>query len=183
MIPRRFLLFFAVLVGGTLLVAACGGEDRPKVDIIDGSGSGTGTSSGSATGEPAGPGVVQPKPADATQVDIRLQEWAVIPSVSSVKAGKVYFLVTNAGPEDPHEFVVIKSDKAPNALPVKDHKVPEDAVDLIDEIEPFAPDSTASITLTLEKGKYLFICNITENDGGEVESHYELGMRAAFTVE
>lgn len=183
MIAKRSTLLLVLLLGGSLFLAACGGEDRPDVDVIDGTDSGSGTSSGSATGEPVHPGVVLPRPVDAIQVDIRLQEWAVIPSVPSARAGSIYFLVTNAGPEDPHEFVVVKSDRAPEALPVEDHKVPEDEIDLVDEIEPFAPNSVASIALTLEKGRYLFICNITEIEDGEVESHYELGMRVAFTVE
>jgi uncharacterized cupredoxin-like copper-binding protein len=179
-------LFFAVLLTGTLLAACGDGEDRPDVDTIDGgtnSSSSSSSSSSSASGEPAQPGVVEAKPSDATQVDVTLKEWAIIPSTGTVKAGKIYFLVSNDGPEDPHEFVVVKSDKAANALPLKDHKVPEDDIDLVDEIEPFSPNSKASITLTLEKGKYLFICNITELENGETESHYEEGMRVTFTVE
>jgi uncharacterized cupredoxin-like copper-binding protein len=175
---------------GVALVACGGGEDRPDVDVIDGgtssassSASGTGSTSGSASGAPIEPGVVETKPADATQVDVTLREWAVEPQQKSVKAGKVYFLATNAGPEDGHELVIIKTDKAPDALPVTDHKVPEDDVDIVDEIEPFAANSKASATVELEKGNYVLICNITEVENGETESHYEEGMRVAFTVE
>jgi uncharacterized cupredoxin-like copper-binding protein len=156
------------------LLAACGDDD---------SGSVSGSASGSASGVGIEPGVVQAKPADATQVEVVLREWEVAPRQSSVKAGKVYFLVENAGPEDPHEFVVIKSDLAPGSLPFEDDVVPEDKVDIIDEIEPFAPKSKASLVLTLEKGKYVLICNITEEEDGEIESHYREGMRTAFTVE
>jgi uncharacterized cupredoxin-like copper-binding protein len=100
-----------------------------------------------------------------------------------VPAGEIYFLVENAGPVDPHEFVVIRTDLAPGALPVEEGKVPEDDIDLVDEIEPFAPGSSASVTLDLEAGSYVFICNIAEIEEGELESHYGLGMRVAFTVE
>ncbi len=61
--------------------------------------------------------------------------------------------------------------------------MPEDGVDLIDEIEPFTPGSRASITVNLEAGSYALICNITEIEDGELERHYELGMWTAFTVE
>jgi hypothetical protein len=36
----------------------------------------------------------------------------------------------------------------------------------------------------LESGSYVLICNIVEKEeGGEVESHYQNGMRTEFTVE
>ena len=127
--------------------------------------------------------MVSEKPADATQVDITLREWAVQAGQSSVGAGEIYFLVENAGPEDAHEFVIIKTDLGPLDLPFEDNRVPEDEVDIIDEIEPFAPDSSASLTVDLTAGKYLFICNIAEEEDGEIESHYKKGMVATFTVE
>ena len=61
--------------------------------------------------------------------------------------------------------------------------MPEDQVDLIDEIEPFAVGTRAAIALDLEAGAYLLICNIAEEEDGTIESHYELGMHTAFTVE
>ena len=190
----KWLAFGGVVVASVLLVACSDddGEDRPGVDVIqDGTGSGsgsvsasgTGSGSASASGEPAGTGVVEDKPADATQVDITLREWEVSTSQPSVPAGEIYFLVENAGPVDPHEFVVIRTDLAPDALPVEEGKVPEDDIDLVDEIEPFAPGSSASVTLDLEAGSYVFICNIAEVEEGELESHYQLGMRVAFAVE
>jgi uncharacterized cupredoxin-like copper-binding protein len=179
------------LTAGAAVLTACSdddGEDRPGVEVIGtaGSGSGSGSASGSASGSGTGvgvePGVVEAKPADATQVDVTLSEWAVEPSETSVAAGTIYFLVTNAGPEDPHEFVVIKTDEPFDALPVVEGQVPEDEVDLLDEIEPFAVDSRASLVLDLEPGKYVLICNIAEIEDGELESHYEEGMRVAFEV-
>jgi len=186
-----------LVAGLAIAIAACGGgEDRPEVDVIgtgsasssasgsvSGSASGTGSGSGSATGAPAEPGVVEAKPDDATQVDVTLREWAIVPAQASVEAGKVYFLAENAGPEDAHELVIIKTDLAPDALPVEDHKVPEDQVDIVEEIEPFAANSSASKTVELSRGTYVLICNITEVEDGETESHYEEGMRVAFTVE
>jgi hypothetical protein len=124
-----------------------------------------------------------PKPDDATQVDVTLREFELITSADTAPAGKIYFRVSNEGPEDAHEFVVIKSDLDPDALPVEDGAVPEEDVDLIDEIEPFAVGSTGSITLDLEPGTYVLICNIAEEHEGELESHYQLGMRTGFTVE
>jgi uncharacterized cupredoxin-like copper-binding protein len=179
----RLAALAAIGLSATLLVA-CGGEDRPNVDVIDdGSSSGSDTSSGSATGEPAGPGVVEDKPEGATEVDVTLQEWQISTSTASVEAGEIYFKVNNVGPEDAHEFVIVRTDLAPGELPLEDGKVPEDEIDLVDEIEPFTPGSSASITVNLKPGNYVFICNIADNEDGELESHYQLGMRTAFTVE
>ena len=129
------------------------------------------------------PGVVHAKPAGASEIRVALAEWTVEPSVIRVAAGEIYFLVDNLGPEHPHEFVVIRTDLAPDALPtIHDGSVPEDEIDLVGEIEEFAPASSASMTLHLEPGSYLLICNIVEETGA-MESHYREGMRVALIVE
>jgi len=79
--------------------------------------------------------------------------------------------------------VIVKTNLAPDRLPVKDGRVPEDDVDLIDEIEAFSAKSQASKTVKLTAGTYVLLCNITEVEDGKLESHYQLGMRAAFRVE
>jgi len=61
-----------------------------------------------------------PSPADGgatTTVAVKLQEWAVVPTPASAPAGGVTFSVTNDGPDDVHEFVVLKTDLDPGALP------------------------------------------------------------------
>lgn len=179
----RLLILLALfsLIGTGALLSACGGDDG-----------GGGVSVLSPESEPdpeadpdpeAEVSTPEPKPADATQVDVTLAEWSVAPSVATVPAGQVYFLVTNEGPADEHEFVVVKSDLDPNALPVTEGKVTEDDVDIVDEIEPFAVSSSSSLTLDLEAGSYVLICNIAAEEDGALESHYENGMRTAFTVE
>jgi uncharacterized cupredoxin-like copper-binding protein len=117
-------------------------------------------------------------------VDVSLKEWSVTPAESSISAGSLTFSVTNDG-EEPHEFLVIRSDLAPDALPVdEDGKVIEDEVDAVDEIEAFGAGTTEDLTVNLEPGSYVLICNITEFlPGEEPESHYQNGMRTAFTVE
>lgn len=121
---------------------------------------------------------------EETTVDVTLQEFAVIPAASSAAAGDVTFDVTNEGPDDVHEFVVFKTDLAPEALPtVADGSVDEEGagLELIDEIEDIAVGDTPTLTVTLDAGSYVFICNIY--DEAEQEAHYQEGMRVAFTVE
>jgi len=123
---------------------------------------------------------------DETTVDVTVQEFAVIPASSSAPAGDVTFDVTNEGPDDTHEFVVFKTDLAPDALPtVADGSVDEEGegLELIDEIEDIAVGDAPTLTVTLDAGSYVFICNIVEEEGGETIAHYQQGMRVAFTVE
>ncbi|HRC63183.1 MAG TPA: hypothetical protein PLX85_08190 [Dehalococcoidia bacterium] len=162
------------------LAAACGGEDRPKVDVIEDGGTSSASASGPGT---AAPGEVSPKPAGAQQVDVVLREFALEPAVASVKAGEIYFLADNRGPADAHELVIVKTDLAPDKLPVEKGKVSESKVKVVDEIEAFAAKSQASKSVKLSAGTYVLLCNIVETDDGQTESHYELGMRAALRVE
>jgi uncharacterized cupredoxin-like copper-binding protein len=165
----------------------------PESETVSVSGTGTGTGTGtgsvsgagtgSVTGTGTGPGEVKPKPAEAEQVNVTLREWAVVPDVTTVKAGQVYFLADNQGPNDPHELVVIRTDLEPGQLPVVEGRVSEDQVDFIGEIEAFAPGTQAADTFELTPGNYALICNIAEMEGGELESHYQQGMYTRLVVE
>jgi uncharacterized cupredoxin-like copper-binding protein len=100
-------------------------------------------------------------------------DFSITLATSSAPAGSVTFNISNQGPST-HEFVVIKTDLAPDALPVKGNIVEEDKVDGIDEAEDIAPGTTATLTTDLKAGSYVIICNLP--------THYESGMHAAFTV-
>jgi uncharacterized cupredoxin-like copper-binding protein len=149
----------AGLLGTAVLLAACGG-------------SGT-TPAPNATMSTAGPGGSAAAGAiTATESDFKIE-------VSSATAapGPVTFHVTNAGAQT-HEFVVIRTDTAPDALPTDDSgaEVDEDASGLtvVDEVEDLAPGASEDLTVTLDAGKYVLICN--------VPGHYQLGMHTEFTV-
>jgi uncharacterized cupredoxin-like copper-binding protein len=139
------------------------------------------SSGASQTPAPAGPSATAP--AGGTTVQVTLQEWAVVPAVASAAAGGVTFQVRNAGPEDVHEFVVLKTDLEPGSLPVDaDGAVTESGtgIEVINEIEDIPVGETQDLTVTLAAGKYVLLCNIYSAD--EKEAHYKLGMRTAFTV-
>jgi uncharacterized cupredoxin-like copper-binding protein len=158
--------FFAMLAALMLTAAACSSEDN------GGSTGGT----GGATGETS----------SATTVDVTLQEFGILPATDSAAAGDVTFDVINQGPKETHEFVVIKTDLAPNALPTKaDGSVNEEAAGLqaVDEIEDIAVGDTPTLNVSLVPGSYVFICNIVDEEGGKTVSHYQQGMVAAFTVQ
>ena len=131
----------------------------------------------------AAEGVVHAQPDDSTRVTVTLREWAILSDIVEVEAGIVYFLVENQGPEHPHELLVIRSDLGLGEFPIVDGAIPEDTLDIVDEIEEFASESWASIALDLKPGRYILLCNIVEiEEDGTFESHFELGMRVPFIV-
>ncbi len=100
-------------------------------------------------------------------------DFSISVSPSSATAGEVTFTVTNSGPST-HEFLVVKSDKDPASLPVENDIVPEDNLDVVDEIEDIAPGTAPTLTVDLDAGSYILMCNIA--------THYEQGMHTGFTV-
>jgi uncharacterized cupredoxin-like copper-binding protein len=121
---------------------------------------------------------------EATTIDVTLQEFAVIPAQDSAPAGSITFQVENTGPDDVHEFVVIKTDLAPDALPTDENGAVDEGgegMEVIDEIEDIPVGDTPSLTVDLDAGNYVLICNIWDEE--EQEAHYQMGMRTGFTVE
>ncbi len=101
---------------------------------------------------------------------------------STAKSGEVKFDIKNDGPSI-HEFVVFKTDLAPDQLPTTEENgvtiVDEEGagIEAIDEKEDIANGASTSLTVTLAAGKYVLVCNRPQ-DGG----HYKQGMHTAFTV-
>jgi uncharacterized cupredoxin-like copper-binding protein len=116
-------------------------------------------------------------------VNVTLQEFSVGTDPTTIEAGEVDFEATNEGPDDTHEFVVFKTDLGPADLPTDENgAVVEDGegIELIGEIEDVEVGDTKSVTLDLEAGNYVFICNVWDEE--EQEAHYQEGMRTTFTV-
>ena len=111
-------------------------------------------------------------PGDGTIVTTE-KDFAISLEESTVPAGPQTFAITNDGPST-HEFVVFKTDLDQDKLPVDGATVSEDRLDLVDEVEDIAPGVGATLTVELEPGGYVVICNI--------EGHYTAGMHAALTV-
>ena len=132
----------------------------------------------------ASPGADDGDGGAGTIVAVSLQEWAVVPAQDSAPAGDVTFEVTNDGPEDIHEFVVLKTDLGPAGLPVDENGVVSEegeGIEVIDEIEDIPIGDHRDLTVSMDAGNYVLLCNIWSAD--EAEAHYQLGMRVAFTVD
>jgi uncharacterized cupredoxin-like copper-binding protein len=112
---------------------------------------------------------------------VGLTEFSISPSENSAEAGEVTFEIENTG-ERIHEFVVIQTDLAADELPtVDDGSVDEEGegMEVIDEVEDLPAGESEELTVDLDSGNYVLLCNIVEGD----ESHYQEGMRTEFTVE
>jgi uncharacterized cupredoxin-like copper-binding protein len=158
---RTFLIPTILILALALVAAACGGDD-------DDGGTPTGTATPTATS------TATPTPAAATTVDVALTEFAVNPAQDTVDAGTLTFSVANDGAL-PHNFRVIKTDLASDALPTANNLVDEGQVDVVASIADYAGGETEEVSVDLEPGSYVLICNVV--------GHYDLGMRAGFTVE
>ena len=97
-------------------------------------------------------------------------------NVTSVKAGKVTFDVTNLSRSIVHEMMVVAVEN-PNAPLPYDYnagQIPEKQVKMLGETEEMQPNAEKTITLDLNPGAYLLICN--------VPGHYAAGMWTPLTV-
>jgi uncharacterized cupredoxin-like copper-binding protein len=119
-----------------------------------------------------------------TTVTVELYEWKIVPSVTSAPAGEVTFVGDNKG-MDKHELVLLKTDLAPDKLPLDAMGDVVEAgmgVAAVAEVEDIAPGKTGEFTADLKVGNYVLICNLAEPEGTMIEHHYALGMRSAFKV-
>ncbi|MDQ2914859.1 MAG: cupredoxin domain-containing protein [Chloroflexota bacterium] len=109
-----------------------------------------------------------------SQVVAELSDYKIAVNVPSVKAGKIKIGVRNLAAME-HSFQVLKTDLAPDKLPVDGatSKAKEDGK--VGEIASIPAGKSASVTVDLAPGKYVLICNVA--------GHYQLGMRTGFTVD
>jgi uncharacterized cupredoxin-like copper-binding protein len=105
-------------------------------------------------------------------VAVHMQDYRVILSAATVKAGTVRFGIKNEGGME-HSFELIKTDLAFDQLPTADAKAKEDG--LVKQVKSLPVGRVSTVTVDLAAGKYVVICNIA--------GHYQLGMRAALTVQ
>jgi uncharacterized cupredoxin-like copper-binding protein len=119
------------------------------------------------------------------EVNVVLSEFIVEPDPDSADAGEITFVVDNQGGET-HEFVVVEAASADELPLADDESFDEEAFgeeNVLGEVEDVASGDTEDLTLDLEPGSYLLLCNIVEEEDGESESHFAEGMHASFTVE
>jgi uncharacterized cupredoxin-like copper-binding protein len=103
------------------------------------------------------------------------KDFSISLSPTSGSSGEVTFDIRNDGPSM-HELVVIRTDLPEAELPTSKGVVDEgaDGVEIVKEKEDIAANASASLTVDLEAGAYVLICNLP--------AHYQSGMHATFSV-
>lgn len=116
-----------------------------------------------------------PAAAAAKAVNATVSEFKIQADATKVAAGDVTFTITNKGAAT-HEFVIVKTDLAPTALPKNaDGEVEEEGpLTVVDEAEDITPGTSKTLTVKLEPGKYAYFCNLA--------GHYAGGMSGGFEV-
>jgi len=114
-----------------------------------------------------------------SKVDVSLTTYKITLSTDSVNAGEVVFHVTNDATDLVHEFVIFKTDLPEDQLPLTAENIVDEAgagITFINEVEDVAVGTSKDLTVTLEPGRYVLLCNTTE------KLHYQHGMHIVFTV-
>jgi uncharacterized cupredoxin-like copper-binding protein len=158
---QRSLIFGLALVAVasfTVIAVGCGGDD-------------------SNTGSHMNGGMGMMNSAPAGTIAVQLTNWAVQPSQSSAKAGEVTFRAMHnemhmhggGSAGQVHELAVAR-------------KRADGSFELIGTTGNLGVGETKDLTLNLEPGDYELQCNVTEEAGGKVVSHYKEGMHTRFNV-
>lgn len=109
----------------------------------------------------------------AHTVTVRLTNYRILPSVTSIVAGPVTFVVHNTD-NVPHNFVVLRTNIASASLPVTGRHGRAQEVGRVGGTPVFYTEQTERLTVNLSSGRYLLICN--------VPGHFQRGMVAVVRV-
>jgi hypothetical protein len=116
-------------------------------------------------------------------VNVSMEEWAIIVSPETVSAGRIRLSAVNRGSR-PHELVLLRSDLSPELLPLQDGRVVLEQLNVVAKSDPFAAKEKLEASIDISPGKYLLICSQEEVPwGGPLLSHYQEGMAASFLVQ
>lgn len=111
-------------------------------------------------------------------VHVALNEWSISPAHGEgfeAGAGDVVFEIHNEGAA-PHDFKIIKTDLAADALPISGGVVDQEAAgEVIGGVDPIPSGEIYVEPYDLEAGNYVIICTIP--------GHYQQGMFAELTVQ
>jgi len=108
------------------------------------------------------------------RVIVTESEWRITLSRSSVSAGPVTFVIRDHG-KLAHELIILRTQRPADKLPMRGKEVDLKAAgSVVGKIVTVEPGKEASVTVRLEKGRYVLLCNLP--------AHYKQGQFAAFDV-
>jgi len=102
-----------------------------------------------------------------------LSDYKIVIDHPSTAAGHVVFGIRNHA-SMAHEFKVIKTDLAPDQLPIDAGTAKASESGKVGELLDIPAGATRKLALDLAPGKYVLICNVA--------GHYQLGMRVGLEV-
>jgi uncharacterized cupredoxin-like copper-binding protein len=124
---------------------------------------------------PEGDGTDDSASGPTQKVPVSLSDYKIAGPASSA-AGRTTFEVANDA-DQVHEFVVVRTTLAPEALPLDEDGLVDEqgaGLEFVDEVEDLEAGKSASLTVDLTAGSYLLLCNLPE--------HYAKGMVAPFAA-
>lgn len=109
-------------------------------------------------------------------VNVTMSEFSVEAAPGSTTSGQIVFNLNNEGAVL-HELLIIRTEAAQDALPIKSGAVDEanPGLDVVGEILNVNGGDSGNVTAPLPAGNYVLLCNIP--------GHYNAGMHTAFTVQ
>ena len=116
-------------------------------------------------------------PADTSEVPslyVDLSDFKIVLDHQSIASGHVVIGIRNHA-SMLHELKVIKTDLAPDQLPVDGATAKAKEDGKVGELMNIAAGASRKLVLELTPGKYVIICNIA--------GHYQLGMRVGLEVQ
>lgn len=108
------------------------------------------------------------------QLVVEMTDYKVATNVPTVRAGETKIGVRNRGSQ-PHDLVLLRTELAPDKLPYDAGRAKADEPGLVVRSNELRAGGTAAVTVKLEPGVYVLICNVA--------GHYGLGMRTSLRVE
>jgi uncharacterized cupredoxin-like copper-binding protein len=116
-------------------------------------------------------------PSDTSEVPglyVDISDYKLVTDHPSIAAGHVVFGIRNHAAML-HELKVIKTDLAPDQLPIDGATAKAKEDGKVGELLNIAGGASRKLVLELTPGKYVLICNIA--------GHYQLGMRIGLEVQ
>ena len=112
-------------------------------------------------------------PADVN-LTVDMKDYSITLSTPTVKAGVVKIGIRNQG-SMVHDFDIIKTDLAPDKLPMDTGAAKAKTDGLVKQMTNIAAGRVTTLSADLQPGHYVIICNVV--------GHYQLGMRMELKVE
>lgn len=160
---KPLLLVFALAVAAVVLfAAACGDDDG---GMMGGMGGGGGMGGMGGANAPAG------------TIVVRLTNWAIEPAQDSAGAGNVTFRAVH----DMMPMHGMGSGGSTHDLAVA-RKNADGTFEIVGQVKDIRMGRYKDLKLELSPGEYELQCNVVEEVGGRMVSHYVEGMHTPFVV-